>query len=131
MKERVNVVIHLVSALYSTLFVVLTTYIAPLAWVLRVPVRVPLIIGITAMILDFSAAVAQWRKPPSGYIFSVVLHLVFTQAVVITTAFEYMESGSHSFVSWFISNHYSFVAALALVRVVAGVSLLPATERRI
>ena len=130
MKERLNAILHLTSALYSSLFVVLTAHMAPLARVLRVPVRVPLIIRISATILDFSAAVAQWRKPPSGYIFSVVLHLVFTQSVVITTAFEYMESGSHSFISWFISNNYFFIVALALLRVFAGASLLPATELR-
>ena len=129
MKERINAAIHLVSALHSCLFVVLTAYIAPLALVLRVPVRVPVAIGISAMILDFSAAVAQWRKPPSGYIFSIALHGIFAQAVVIITGLEYMRSESHSFVSWFISNNYGFVAVLAVVRVVAGVSLLP-EERR-
>ena len=128
MKERANAVVHLVSALYSSLFVVLAGFIAPLPWVARVQVRVPLLLGITAIIFDASAAVVQWRKPPSGYIFSVALHFVFAQAVVITTASEYIQSGSHSFISWFISNNYSFVAALALVRVVAGVSLLPSTE---
>jgi hypothetical protein len=30
-----------------------------------------------------------------------------------------------SFVSWFVSNNYCFVARLALVRVIAGASLLP------
>ncbi len=130
MKERINAILHLASALYSGVFAVLAVFIAPLPWVSMAPVRVPLIVGITAIILDASAAVAQWHQPPSGYILSVVLHFVFTQVVVITTAFQYMESGSHSFVSWFIQNNYSLVAALALVRVVAGVSLLPATERR-
>jgi hypothetical protein len=130
MKEKANAILHLVSALYSGLFVVLAIYIAPLASVLRIPVRVPLIVGIAATILDASAAVVQWRKPPSGYILSIALHFAFAQAVVITTAWEYMQSESHSFVSWFISNRYPFVVALAFVRVIAGVSLLPATERR-
>ena len=129
MKERANAVLHLVSALYSGLFVVLAAYIAPLAWVLRIHVRVPLIVGIIAVLLDTSAAVAQFRTPPSGYIFSSALHFIFTQAVVITTAFEYLQSGSHSFISWFIANHYGVVTGLALVRVIVGVSRLPDTDQ--
>jgi hypothetical protein len=129
MKERANAILHLVSALYSGVFAVLALFIAQLPWVSRMQVRVPLIVGIAAFILDASAAVLQWRKPPSGYILSVALHFVFAEAVVIVTAWQYMQSGSHSFVSWIISNNYSFAAGLALARVIAGVSLLPDTER--
>jgi hypothetical protein len=93
-------------------------------------VRVPLAVGIAAMILDASAAIMQWRKPPSGYILSIALHGLFAEAVVTAMGFEYMQSASHSFVSWFMSNNYAFVAVLAVVRIVAGVSLLPSTERR-
>ena len=130
MKERANAVLHLVSALYGGLFITPALSIAALPSVLKVQVRVPLIIVIAAIILDASATVVQWRKPPSGYIFSIALHFVFVEAVVTVTAYEYMQSGSHSIVAWFVSNNYEFVAVLALVRVVAGVSLLPATERR-
>jgi hypothetical protein len=130
MKERAKAVLHLASAFYSGTLMALGVFISPLPLVLRMQVRALLIMGTTAIILDVWAAVVQWCKPPSGYILSIALHFVFAEAVVIVTGLKYMQSGSHSFISWFISNNNGFVAVLAVVRVVAGVSLLPATERR-
>ena len=131
LKEKANSALHLVSALYWAASIVVIGWVSTLLYLPGTQVRIWIIIGTSAVLLDLWGAALQWHRPASGYVLSISLHFVFALAVVIIGIFEYIESGSASFLCWFSLNNWAFVSVLALLRVIMGVALLPDAARRV
>jgi hypothetical protein len=74
------------------------------------------------------AGVKQWRSPFSGRVFSIMLHFSVAILIVSLITFEYLKAEPESFLVWFRTNDYWFVAGLAIVRFWAGNALLFVTR---
>ena len=124
MKHRVNSAIHLLSALYWTLGTALGVLFGPYPFHSIVGFRVWVSAGIGLIVVDLLAGIRQWRSPAAGRVLITVLHLAVTILIVALVTFEYLQAQPKSFLVWFKAGDYSFVAALALVRLGIGTALL-------
>jgi predicted branched-subunit amino acid permease len=128
MSHRVNSAIHLLSALYWTLGTALGVLFGPYPFCSTLGFRVWVSAGIGLIVADLLTGVKQWRSPAAGRVLSTVLHLVVTTLIVSLITFEYLQAQPKSFLVWFRAGDYSFVAALALVRLAIGTTLLLGNE---
>lgn len=124
MCHRVNSAIHLLSALYWTLGTALGVLFGPYPFYSTLGFRVWVSAGIGLIVVDLLAGIRQWRSPAAGRVLSTVLHLAVTILIVALITFEYLQAKPRSFLAWFKAGDYSFVAALALVRLGIGTALL-------
>ena len=122
MHHRVNSVIHLASASYWALALCILSSVAPFYSLLAFPVWAGTGVGLLGV--DLLAAVKQWRSPFSGRVFSIMLHFSVAILIVSLITFEYLQAEPESFLVWFRTNDYLFVAVLAIVRLWAGNALL-------
>ena len=124
MHHRTNSVIHLVSAFYWALGTVLGALFSAVPFYSLLGFRVWVSTGIGLLGVDLLAGVKQWRSPFSGRALSIMLHFGVTILIVSLMTFEYLQAEPESFLTWFRTNNYWFVAALALVRIWIGTALL-------
>ena len=122
MHHRVNSVIHLASASYWALALGILSSVAPFYSPLAFPVWAGTGVGLLG--IDLLAGVKQWRSPLSGRVFSIVFHFSVAILIVSLITFEYLQAEPESFLVWFRTNDYRFVAVLAIVRLWAGNALL-------
>lgn len=122
MHHRVNSVIHLASTSYWALALGALSSVAPFYSLLGFPVLGGTGVGLLG--IDLLAGVKQWRSPFSGRVFSIMLHFSVAILIVSLITFEYLQAEPESFVVWFRTNDYWFVAVLAIVRLWAGNALL-------
>jgi hypothetical protein len=122
MHHRVNSVIHLASAFYWALALGILSSVAPFYSLLAFPVWAGTGVGLLGV--DLLAGVKQWRSPLSGRVFSIMLHFSVAILIVSLITFEYWQAEPESFLVWFRTNDYWFVAVLAIVRLWAGNALL-------
>ena len=122
MHHRVNSVIHLASASYWALALGVLSSVAPFYSLLGFPVWAGTGVGLLG--IDLLAGVKQWRSPFSGRVFSIMLHFSVAILIVSLITFEYLQAEPESFLVWFRTNDYWFVAVLAIVRLWAGNALL-------
>jgi hypothetical protein len=124
MQHRVNSTIHLASAFYLALGSALALFVGLASLFSSPDFRVWVSAGFGLAGLDLLAGVKQWRSPSGGRVLSIVLHLVVATLIVSLVTFEYLQAKPKSFLVWFRTDNYWFVAALALVRVCVGNALL-------
>ena len=120
---RVNAVVHAVSALYAFITLGISEFIVqPL---IRSNSFVLALSGIFILgVFDVIAALKQWRRPASGRMMSIGLHLgVAVIVIAVVTAAYHGGPERHSF-KWFIANDFAFVSCLAILRLALAVKLL-------
>jgi predicted membrane channel-forming protein YqfA (hemolysin III family) len=128
MNHRVNSAIHLVSAFYWAVGTALGALFSAVPFYSLLGFRVFVSTGIGLLGVDLLAAVKQWRSPAAGRILSVVLHFAVTILIISLMTFEYLQAKPKPFFTWFRTDNYWFVAALALVRLWIGTALLLGNE---
>ena len=124
MHHRVNSVIHLVSASYWALGTALGVLFSAVPFYSLLGFRVWVSTGSGLLGVDLLAGVKQWRSPISGRALSIMLHFSVTILIVSLMTFEYLQAEPESFLIWFRTNNYWFVAVLAIVRLWVGNTLL-------
>lgn len=124
MRHRVNSAIHLGSAVYSLLMLLLILLFVPNALYTRLELAVLTLIGIGIVLLDTKAGIEQWRRPASGNRISLILHLGVAVFIVALLTFDYQMAQPIGIRDWFKQGDFWFLALLGVVRAIAGAAML-------
>ena len=124
MSYRVNSAIHLGSAVYGLLMLLLILMFMPNALYTRVQLASLTLFGVSMALLDLKAGLEQWRRPPSSVKFSMVLHLAVAIGIVALLTFDYEMARPVRFADWFRDGNFWFLTLLGVVRAVAGAMVL-------
>ena len=130
MSHRVNSAIHLVSAGYWAFATLLGALIGPYPFKSLLQFRVWVLGGVVLILADLAAGITQWRSEDAGRVLSIVLHFGVALLVTSLMTFEYLQTGSKSFLNWFRNDNYWFIAGLAMVRLCIGSVVLLGNRAR-
>lgn len=130
MNHRLNSAIHFISGCYWAFGTTLGWLFGPAPFRSSLGFRSWVGAGIGLLTLDLVAAVKQWRSSTDGRSLSIALHFGVGTFVVALITFEFLQARPKSFLGWFMTDNYWFIAAVAFFRVCVGAALLLGNKDR-
>lgn len=80
--------------------------------------RIGICLAILLILLDITAGFKQWKRPPSGHTFSILLHLAVLAGVTAVMTYDYQKQRPQTLENWFLNGDWWFLSVLTVSRLI-------------